>query len=168
MLEFIKTNAIVMMQHAFRTPLDIDLLHHKSIRQLALTNDNKVMQRTFCESMVEMAEDKAFFSFLVFSNEVIFHLSGKVNCHNVHICGAHPPHEVVKHQKDFPKLDIFCAVPQGKVYDLFFFEGHIVTGSICLQMVQDWLFSLPQADSNDFIFQQDGDCTIGILGFELI
>ncbi|KAG8251768.1 hypothetical protein J6590_072609 [Homalodisca vitripennis] len=42
------------------------------------------------------------------------------------------------------------------VYGPFFFEGDTVNGMSYLQMLQNWLFPQLQADSGDFIFQQDG------------
>ena len=76
-----------------------------------------MMRKTFCESMLEMVEDdKTLFSGLVFSNKASFHLSDKVSNHNVRIRETYHPHEAVKHQKDSPKANAFCAVCQDKVY----------------------------------------------------
>ena len=123
----------------------------------ALNNDDKKMRRAFCESMLEMVEDdETMFSRLIFSDEATFHLSGAVNRHNVRIWGKDHPHETVEHQRDSPKVNVFCAVSQDRVYGPFFFEGNTVTGQAYLEMLQNWLFTLLQADSNDFIFQQDG------------
>ncbi|PNF17518.1 hypothetical protein B7P43_G16941, partial [Cryptotermes secundus] len=94
-------------------------LHLKPYRlQLvqALTNDDKRKWMEFCDSMLEMMEDETFISRLIF----------------------------IEHERDSPKVNVFCAVSQDKVYGPFFFEGNTVTGT-----------SL-QADSHDFIFQQDG------------
>lgn len=123
----------------------------------ALTNNDKEMRRTFCESMLEMVEDdETLFSRLVFSDEATFHLCGTVNRHNVRIWGTNHPHETIEHQRDSPKVNVFCAVSQNKVYGPFFFEGNTVTGQTYLEMLQNWLFASLQADSNDFVFQQDG------------
>ena len=87
----------------------------------ALTTDNKVMGKTFCESVLEMVEDdETLLSCLVCSDETTFHLSGKVIRHNVCIWGTHHLHEAVKHQKDFPKMNVFWAVSQDKIYNPFF------------------------------------------------
>ena len=58
--------------------------------------------------MVE--DDKILLSRLVFSEEVTFHLSGKVNRHQVSTWGTHHPYEAVEHQRDYPKVNVFCAV----------------------------------------------------------
>lgn len=123
----------------------------------ALTNDDKRKRMEFCSLMMEnMDEDDTFTSRLVFSDEATFHLSGKVNRHNVRIWGANNPHEMVEHHRDSPKVNVFCAVSQNQVYGPFFFEGSTVTGQSYLDMLRNWLFPSLQADSNDFIFQQDG------------
>ncbi|PNF40249.1 hypothetical protein B7P43_G07078 [Cryptotermes secundus] len=134
-------------------------LHLKPYRlQLvqALTNDDKRKRMEFCDSMLEMMEDETFISRLIFSDEATFHLSGTVNRHNVRIWGTEHPHETVEHERDSPKVNVFCAVSQDKVYGPFFFEGNTVTGQTYLDMLQNWLFTSLQADSHDFIFQQDG------------
>ena len=45
-----------------------------------LANDDKVMQRTFCES--KMKDDEILSSGIVLIDEATFHLNGKVNRHN--------------------------------------------------------------------------------------
>ncbi|PNF42612.1 hypothetical protein B7P43_G01283 [Cryptotermes secundus] len=134
-------------------------LHLKPYRlQLVqeLTNDDKRKRMEFCDSMLEMMEDENFISRLIFSNEATFHLSGTVNRHNVRIWGTEHPHETVEHERDSPKVNVFCAVFQDKVYGPFFFEGNTVTGQTYLDKFQNWLFTSLQADSPDLIFQQDG------------
>lgn len=61
-----------------------------------------------------------FLSHLVFSNKSTFHLSGKVNRHNI----MHKPRGWrihMQHEKDSPKGNIFCTMPEQKVYEPFFF-----------------------------------------------
>ncbi|PNF27273.1 hypothetical protein B7P43_G05161 [Cryptotermes secundus] len=55
----------------------------------------------------------------------------------------------IEHETDSPKVNV-------KVYGPFFFEGNTVTGQTYLDMLQNWLFISLQADSHDFIFQQNG------------
>ena len=42
-------------------------------------------------------EDDTFLSHLIFSDEATFHLSGKVNRHNVRIWGLQNPQEAMEH-----------------------------------------------------------------------
>ena len=60
--------------------------------------------------MLEMVEDDISHLCLVFSDEATFHFSGKVNRHSVRIWGTHHPHEAVEHQRDSPKVNVFCVV----------------------------------------------------------
>uniref|UniRef100_UPI00358EB2A0 histone-lysine N-methyltransferase SETMAR-like n=1 Tax=Myxine glutinosa TaxID=7769 RepID=UPI00358EB2A0 len=122
----------------------------------ALRTGDKGKRVEFSDAMLQNMEDDSFLPRLIFSDEATFHLSGKVNRHNVRIWGLENPHETVEHERDSPKVNVFCAVSQIKVYGPFFFEGKTVTGQTYLEMLQNWLFPQLNEDSNDFIFQQDG------------
>ena len=64
---------------------------------------------------------------------------------------THHSHEVHEHQRDSSTVNAFCAVSKDKVYGGFFFEGSTITGPTYLEMLQNWLLTLLQPDSNDFI-----------------
>ncbi|PNF14636.1 hypothetical protein B7P43_G12012 [Cryptotermes secundus] len=58
-----------------------------------------------------------------------------------------------------PQQKAFCVLEFAKtnsVVTVQRFEGNTVTGQTYLDMLQNWLFTSLQADSHDFIFQQDG------------
>ena len=93
---------------------------------------------------------------LIFSDEATFHLSGKVNRHNVRLWGTENPRAIVALERDSPKVNVFCAMSQTKLYGPFFFCEKTVTGTSYLDMLQLWLFPQLAADSGDFVFQQDG------------
>jgi hypothetical protein len=61
--------------------------------------------------MQEAVEDDDFASRLVFSDEATFHLSGKVNRHNLRIWGMENPHPTIEHKRDTPKLTSSEPVP---------------------------------------------------------
>jgi hypothetical protein len=90
-----------------------------------------------------------------FSDEATFHASGAVNSRNVRIWGSENPYAYVEHQRDSPKINVFCAIPSQKVYCLFFFVKETVTGMTYLDMLQLWLIPKLQ-NIRTFIFQQDG------------
>lgn len=110
----------------------------------------------FCSAMLEDMEDDNFSQRLVFSDESTFHLSGKVNRHNVRIWGSENPCVVVQHERDSPKLNVFCAMSVNKVYGPFFFAEKTVTGISYLDMLENWLFPQVQQDLQQFLFMQDG------------
>lgn len=122
----------------------------------ALLPGDKVRRFEFCTRFQEFMEKDEFCDNLVFSDEAVFHLSGKVNRHNVRIWGTDNPHSFVQHVRDSPKLNVFCAVSKFKVYGPFFFAEQSITGNIYLGMLENWLMPQLETDSVDFIFQQDG------------
>jgi hypothetical protein len=50
---------------------------------------------------------------LTFSEEATFHISVKVNRHNCRIWGREKPQEVWQHQRDPPKLNVWCALKKS-------------------------------------------------------
>jgi hypothetical protein len=101
-------------------------------------------------------DDDAFFDQPIFGDESTFHISGKVNKHNVRIWGTENPGEMVEHGRDSPKVNVFCAESRTKVYRPFFFHENTVTGRIYLSIFSEWQLPQVQEDSADFIFVQDG------------
>jgi hypothetical protein len=101
-------------------------------------------------------EDDKFLPRVIFSDEATLHLSGKVNRHNVRIWGLQNPHTTLEHERDSPKVIMFCAISQTKVYGPSFFDEKTVTGVTYLAMLQNWILPQINEDSEDFTFQQDG------------
>ncbi|KAL4104006.1 hypothetical protein QTP88_019319 [Uroleucon formosanum] len=87
----------------------------------ALKPNDKLKRLEFSIFMQEAMQDENFASRLVFSNEASFHLSGKVNRHNVRIWGTTNPHAIIEHERDSPKLNVFCAISKILVYGPFFY-----------------------------------------------
>ena len=88
----------------------------------AITADDKRKRKQFCVNMQEKLEEDEFNERLVFSVEVTFHTNGKVNRHNVRIWSEENPHATIEHERDSPKVNVFCAIAKNHVYGLFFFE----------------------------------------------
>jgi len=101
-------------------------------------------------------EENDFIERFIFCNETTFHISGKVNIHDVHIRGTEQPPTQIEHQRDSPKVNVFCAVSHEKVHGQFFFTEAAVTGDSFLDMLENWL--LPQLNTNygDCFLQRDG------------
>jgi hypothetical protein len=101
-------------------------------------------------------EEDGFMERLIFSDEVTFHISGKVNRSNIRIWGTEHPHAMIEHQRDSEKVNVFCAVSRKKVHGPFFFNEATVSGNSFLNMLENWL--LPELNSNygDYILQLDG------------
>ena len=106
--------------------------------------------------MQEKLEENEFNKRRVFSDEATFPMNGKVNRHNVCIWGKENLHATIEHERDSPKVNVFCAILKNHVRGPFFFEGN-VTGNVCLQMLQNWLIDeLIANEHEDFFYQQDG------------
>jgi hypothetical protein len=93
---------------------------------------------------------------LIFSDEATFHLSGKVNRHNVRVWGSENPHATLEVERDSPKINVFCAVSERTVYGPFIFEEQTVTGQSYLEMLSNWLIPELAAEDGNYLFQQDG------------
>ena len=106
--------------------------------------------------MREKLEEDEFNERLVFSDEATFHTNGKVNRHNVRIWAEENPLTIVEHERDSPKVNVFCAISKNYVHGPFFFELN-VTGDVYLKMLQNSLRDeLAANEHEDFIYQQDG------------
>ena len=106
--------------------------------------------------MLEKLEEDEFNERIVCSDEATFHTNGKVYRHDVRVWGKENPHATIEHERDSPKVNVFCATSKNYVHGRFFFEGN-VTGAVYLQMLQNLLMDKLIANEHEyFIYQQDG------------
>ena len=116
-------------------------------------------QLIFCHLFNEkIVNDASFMSHLMFSDEAIFHVSGKVSRHNCHIWGTQKPLAFEEHERDSPKVNVWCAFGRDCIIGPFFFEEKIINGDCYLKMLQNYFISeltwLKLVDNT--VFQQDG------------
>jgi hypothetical protein len=52
------------------------------------------------------------------------------------------PHDLVAHERDSPKVNVWCALTRDRVIDLYFFAERIVTSHNHLDMLE--LFQYPK------------------------
>lgn len=96
-----------------------------------------------------------FLKKVIFSDEATFSVSGKVNKQNVRIWGSEKPHAIREHERDSPKVHVWCALKHNRVIGPFFFSEKTVRSGPYLDMLQN--FFLPQVQGQrNIIFQQDG------------
>src|SRR5215469_2188886 len=113
-----------------------------------------------CNVLIENIErDDHFLSNLIFSDEATFHISGRVNRHNCRIWGEENPHELYEHERDSPKVTVWCALANNRIYGPYFFDEKTVNSASYLNMLQT--FFVPQLQQirghlRRIIFQQDG------------
>jgi len=82
--------------------------------QAVRPNDKRKRVESY-DLMLQNLEDDTFLPGLIFSDEATFHLSGRVNRHNVRLWGLQNPQEALEHERDSPKVNVFCALSQTKV-----------------------------------------------------
>lgn len=115
-------------------------LHCKPYRlQLVpvLSGSDKEKRHEFCVEMFDkMEEEDDYVNKIVFSDETTFHLSGKINLHNVRMWGTEDPRETVQHLTDLPKPKFSCATSSIKVFDPFLLAEPTVTGISYLDMLE--------------------------------
>ena len=74
-----------------------------------------------------------------FSDEATFHTSEHVNRHNTIFWGTENPRVTRVHERDCPKMNVWCAViAAGVIGPYFFFDTPKVTSDFYLQMVQQY------------------------------
>jgi hypothetical protein len=54
---------------------------------------------------------------------------------NICVLGTEKPHVNLEHERDSPKVNVFCAIPKEKVYGPFFFVKNAVTDNSYLDML---------------------------------
>jgi hypothetical protein len=70
-----------------------------------------------------------FLEKMQFSDQATFHKSGAVDRRSVRIWRSENT-AYVKHQRDSPKVNVFCAISSQKVYSPFFFAEETVSDDI--------------------------------------
>ena len=86
-------------------------------------------------SHIEDHED--YLNKVMFSEEVCFHVSGKVNQHNVRICSSENPHVVNEHIRDSTKVNVWCGLLHNRLVGPFFYAENTVTATIYMNMLKD-------------------------------
>jgi hypothetical protein len=77
--------------------------------QLLQALKNSDLELSSCADLLGIMEEDGFPEKLAFSDEATFHISGKVNSHNVRIWVTENPHEFLEH-KHFPPNSV-SSVP---------------------------------------------------------
>ena len=73
------------------------------------------------EMLSRIEDDEDYLKKVMFTDEACFHVSGKVNCHNVRIWGSENPHMVIEHIRDGPKDIVWCGLLHDCLVGPFFF-----------------------------------------------
>jgi len=89
--------------------------------QLLIPTDH-IDRSNICIKMQDAMTEEDFLYRFVFSDELTFHISGKVNRHNVRIWGTENPLEIVQHEGASPKISVFLRNVHTKGLWAFLFS----------------------------------------------
>jgi len=104
-----------------------------------LSGEDHRRRLDFCLQLQDlMSSDGHFLGKVKFNGEATFHVNGAVNRCNVRIAESENPHAYVEHQRDFPKVNVFCTISSQKIYGPFFFAEETVPGMTYLDILQLW------------------------------
>ena len=106
---------------------------------------------TFARAVLQRGEQ--FSKTIVFSDESSFYLNGKVSTHNVRIWGSERPSIFVEHERNCPKVNVFCAMSTSQIFGPYLFNKDTIKSDEYINMLRHWC--LPQLP-DDIIFMQDG------------
>jgi hypothetical protein len=83
--------------------------------------------------LLRIDEKSSFLDPVCFYDEATFHLRDKVHKRNCRIWEYDNPH-VLEHERDTPKMDVWCELMKDRVIGLFFRET-AVTGNVYLYIL---------------------------------
>jgi hypothetical protein len=108
----------------------------------------------------EIDDNEGYLQRVMFTDEATFHINGCVNCYNCRIWGSQELNESFEYERDTPKVNVCCGLPQDRMVGPLFFVERTTTGEIYLDLLQQFVF--PQVDeierenATGVVFQQDG------------
>jgi hypothetical protein len=111
-----------------------------------------------CAELIGQIESANLINKILFSDEATFHTCGKVNQHNCCIWADEKPPNFLEWEQDTPKVNVWLGMTQSKVYGPFFFAEATVTGTVYLDMLEQFLEPQLLTDGilDTIVFQQDG------------
>jgi hypothetical protein len=120
-----------------------------------LKPDDKPKRLHFTTDMLHRINmDPGFLLSILFSDEATFHQLRKVNRHNAYVAQKIlTSTEVVR---DSPKVNVWCGLMKDSIVGPFFFMEATVTGSVYLDMLEQFVYPQVADLQPNIICQQDG------------
>lgn len=136
-------------------------LHKKAYRIQVLHNlheEDYPRRSAMCAYLIDQIQSANLLDNILFSDEATFHMCGKNNRHNCRIWGNEKPKKFITWQRDSPKVNVWLGITKLKAYGPFFFQEATITGTVYLDMLQQFLEPKLLQDGilDTVIFQQDG------------
>jgi len=137
---------------------DLNLKAYKPRLLHALNEDDPDRRVEFCEWILESSqEDPTLLDRILWTDEAIFQINGRVNRHNCVYWADTNPHLIIEQEIHVPQVIVWGGIWSNGVVGPFFFEGN-VTSEKYFRMLNDSI--IPQLEAHsDFrtmIWQQDG------------
>jgi hypothetical protein len=85
-----------------------------------------------------------------------FHVSGKLNTHNVRIWESQNPHVTRELERDIPKGNVRCGVMCNRIIGPFLSDEPATTANLYLDLLTEYVALQPHDLQPTFIVQQDG------------
>ena len=103
-----------------------------------------------------MYDDNGYLNSVCFADEATFHVSGKVNKHNIRIWGSQNPCEVLERERDSLKINVWCGLMHNQIIGPFIFAESTITANIYLDMLKHYVVPQLEEFQPRVVFQQDG------------
>lgn len=100
--------------------------------------------------------DCSFLNRIIFSDECVFHVDGKVNKHNVRIWGTENPHEYREELRDSEKVCVWAAMSVNEIIGPYYFDEPIVNAESYLHLLNNYFLPMLPSLPPGTLFQQDG------------
>ena len=116
-------------------------------------NDGPKCKAFALEMLSRIEDDEDYLKKVMFTDEACFHVSGKVNRHNVRIWGSKNSHMVIQHIRNSHKVSVWRDLLHDRLVAPFFFAEDTVTSTIYMNMLEGFAFPQIEDLQPDIIFQ---------------
>jgi hypothetical protein len=72
----------------------------------------------------------------MYINEATLNLSGIMNKHNSRIWGNQPPQQITEHQREIPKVSMWCGMIKDHITETFSFQEATMISHLNLDMLE--------------------------------
>jgi len=108
------------------------------------------------DELFRISQSNKYLQRIIFSDEANFHLDGKVNRHNCRYWSKENPDYVLEIPLHSPKVVVWAAISQQKIYGPFFFDDNVNSKNYLAMLANNFYPSLTRTEQRLFIFMQDG------------
>ncbi len=137
---------------------DLNLKPYRPKLLQALNEDDPDRRMEFCEWILDAIEEEpTLLDRILWTDEAIFQINGRVNRHNCVYWSDINPHVIIEQELNVPRVVVWGGIWSNGVVGPYFFEGNVTSESY-LQMLKNNIIPELEEHSNfqTMIWQQDG------------